>query len=178
MIELKSVFAEIADIERKSDDVAGQILQAMREYETYTAEDFDVLVYAAYDENGWTYKVGKPKPGEISNPVPRAVKTYVTEIRSAFREGLEPWEYDSMYALRKDVKAARRGGSQGAALARKFPEFAGVSLKDEDKFTGALFHDLLVAYEHLTDEEREAMRKSAQRMLRKFKKPVEEKLAA
>lgn len=182
MVTMKQVFSKIAQQEHKLETVADGILNVARDAAAGTVEEFDALVFEAYDAHGWNYQPGRPAPGVEVKQVPDAVRTYVSEVRGAYRAGLDVLGFQTMYSLRKALREARQPSTKPGATARRlwkqFPELQGVRIEADDEFNGALFHDLLVAYEKAPDDVREKMQRRARRMLTEFKPAVEDRAAA
>lgn len=169
------VFNAIADHSRKTEDTASGIISAIRKHRVGTLERFDRMVTAAYDAAGWNHKPGRPLPGVEIVPVPDSVRAYVSEVRAAYREGLDVLKFRNMYELRKAVREARR---PTPAEAPRLEALKGLRITAEDRFNDALFHDLIVTYELADEETRESIERSARRLLGKYKARVEPRMAA
>lgn len=167
---LANAFAVIAAegdaIESKADGVLGIVRMAG----LTELKDFNAAVRAAYLENGWNGGAGKPKPGNRKPPVPATVKQYVSQIRAAFRAGINVAKVKSFFVLRKDLKAAKAATKKPAK-----PEdtrVVGLRLVKPTVMIGAPFHDLLVTYEHLEKKRQALLVASVNRLLRDYRVDV------
>lgn len=171
-MKLETVFTRIADQANRLDDLAGQILAAIQEARARRLDQFESMVRDAYEANGWHYRPGRPTSDATGTPVPDAVRTYVSEVRAAYRLKLPIMRYRSMYQLRQAVRRARAKTTMPHAVegpAEQLPELRGVRVYDDDHLTGALLHDLVVVYEHAPDPDREKLQASLRRLLSRFR---------
>lgn len=183
MTKLSVVFNKIANEATKLDGMASEILVTLKRAKARTLEAFDNLVAEAYAANGWnTGPAGRPAAGVEVRPAPDSVKSYVSQIRAAYKEELDVLGFDTMSALRRAVAECRRprevASSRDVVRRSSLPEFEGVRLEQDDEFNGALFHDLLVAYELAPEDTREKMQKRLNRVLTEFKPAVAERMVA
>lgn len=176
MTTLEKVFSKLADMTQKVDDAASGILKAVKEAGADTLDKFDALVMEAYEAHGWNYKAGRPLPGTEVEPVPVTIRTYVSEVRAAYREDLDVFQFDSMYALRLAVRRNRKPihPSETRALWSELPELNGLRISKGAKFNGALFHDLVIAYEKAPPEVRTKAEARVKRMLKDIRAVLEE----
>lgn len=166
------------------DNTASQILLTMRDASADTLDKFDVMVGDAYAENGWQRGGGRPKDGTKIKPVPEVVRTYVSQIRAAYKLELKVLKYDSIRALREAVRLTRREALAEKREAEKdedteivsSPELVGVRVEGEGQLNGAVFHDLIVVREALDEEEKARLDASLERTLKKFLAPIKSKL--
>ena len=161
------------------DSTASKILVAIREAKAVTLDEFDKMLIEAYAENNWQKGGGRPKIGAAQTPVPEVVRTYVSEIRAAYRLELDVLTFDNIKTLRNAVRDKRRaalGEPETGAEESKKPHLAGLTIRGEDRLNGALFHDLIVVHEVLADDEKAKFEASLERLFKKFFKPVQEKL--
>lgn len=169
-----TALAKIGRDAEKLETTAGQLLATIRDAKVSTLQRFDELAAAAYRANGWQHGRGRPRKDAETAPVPNMVQVYVAELRAAFSLDLPVGRFDSMYSLRKAIREARRGTSRtrgGGSGA-----LTGVAVSSPDRRNGALFHDLVVVYRALDEEGREAMERALERALRRFVKPVADRL--
>jgi len=137
------------------------------------------MLETAYAENGWQKGGGRPKTGVINTPVPEVVRTYASEIRAAYRLELDVLTFDNIKTLRNAVRDKRRkllGIPESSEGTQKPKQLEGVTVSGTAHMNGALFHDLIVIYEVLPDEEQSKLEASLERLLKKFFKPAKEKL--
>jgi len=178
MRTLKTVFKRIASKADALEDTASAILDILREARIRDLGAFNALVAEAYHANGWRMGSGRP-PAEDDGltSAPDAVRAYVSQVRAAYSEKLDVLGFETMYALRKEVARVRRMKRSPRARIH-FPEFAGVELRDATELNGALFHDLLVLYEHVPEDVRESINRRVKRMLTEFRETAEIDTAA
>ena len=165
------------------DNTASQILLHLREADADTLDKFDGLVGEAYAENGWQRGGGRPKDGTKIKPVPEVVRTYVSQIRAAYKLELKVLKYDSIAALREAVRVTRRealaeqreAANEDTEIVSS-PELAGVRVEGEEQLNGAVFHDLIVVHAALDEDERNRLEATLERTLKKFLAPIKSKL--
>lgn len=149
-IDLATVFTQIEKAASSMDTLAASVLDAARAADAKTIEQFDHMVYEAYDKCGWSHRVGRPMEGDV--PAPKAIKVYVSTIRGAYRNGVDVLVMHSIDEVRKALAKVREAAreSRQAALPPA-PEMVGVQLERSDKLTGAMFHDAAVLWENLPE---------------------------
>lgn len=171
--KLARVFTELVDGGKRLDTVAGGILAIVAEAKVRSVEQFNPLVSAAYDANGWNPRPGRPTAEtKGKEEVPGTVRTYVTTIRRAFRRGIDVSRMRTFYELRQAIrktKAVRRplAGLRGLDKAVK-DDFAGVSMEAVDDLNGALVHDIGVVYARLPDEHRTLFERQLQQLMTRY----------
>ncbi len=167
---LANTFRRIAAAAEKLEDTASHILKVVADINASDLETFDQLVREAYRQNGWNERPGRPST-EAATTVPKIVRTYVSEIRAAFRLGLKVRTFESFYQLRMAIREKREQLEAEANVAAKsWPALRGVKVSSPDKLNGALFHDLIVIYDHLDEESGAALERSVKRLLGKYRK--------
>lgn len=149
-VKLAGVLHNIATASAQMDDLAGDILAVLRKHKVSTLSKFESVAAAAYEANGWQKGGGRPKKGEEREPIPDAVKVYMSQIRKAYRLKLKVTTYNSMYDLRQAVTNKAR--KQRADDVEKEPQLTGVEVSTPDKFNGAALHDAIVFYMALDDD--------------------------
>ncbi len=162
---LAHTLRRIAAEGQRLEDTAGHLLQVVAEMNVRTLEAFDGLVRQAYRANGWHAGPGRPPAEAKAEAVPPLVRTYVSEVRAAFRLGLKVHGFESFYALRRAVQEKR---AKLEARAGVWPALRGVRVSSPDKLTGAPFHDLIVIYDHLDETVGEALERALARLIRKY----------
>lgn len=166
--DLADVLSQIDKSAQATEALSARILDAIREAKTENIEAFDTIVYAAYDKNGWSYRVGRPLPGDMA--APNAVKVYVSTVRAAFRAGVKVLEMQTMDALRKALRHAKDAARQERPAAKVPPEMKGVQVEKPHQLTGALFHDAAVLWDNLPDSQRTAFEQKLQKLVEQFVK--------
>lgn len=149
---LASVFTQIETAAGTVDDIAKGILDAIRERDAKTLEEFNEMVSGAYAFNGWSQTVGRPVEGATDTPAPQAVKMYVSNVRGAYRAGFDVQAFDTMYGLRKALRDKRKDDAKPSVEVPA--EMQGVHITRDSKLTGALIHDTAVLYQHLPEAQR------------------------
>lgn len=176
---LAKVFATIADGEATIESTAGGILALVKEHAIRKIEQWDELVAAAYEKNGWNTRAGRPNGDEIAKqPVPTTVTSYVALVRQALRAGMKIARFDTFTALRVALaKRAGRTDHRGSRTARPAPmrkllenvaeSFVGVDIQQSEP-NGALFHDLGVVYAKLPPDHQAMLGRQLSRLLHKY----------
>ncbi len=169
---LANTFRRIATDAERLEDTASHILKVVADINARDLKTFDQLVREAYRQNGWNERPGRPSTeAEAATAVPPIVRTYVSEIRAAFRLGLKVRTFESFYQLRRAIREKREQLEAEATVAAKsWPALRGVKVSSPDKLNGALFHDLIVIYDHLDAESGVALERSVKRLLGKYRK--------
>lgn len=179
--DLAEVFTQIQSAAATMEDVSKGILAAIKEAKATTLNKFNSMVEDAYKANAWSQKAGRRMPGDTSKSAPRAVTFYVSTIRAAYRLKLRVISYDLMQAVRDDIARARKT-ERDAAKAKTHPspapEVVGIQVQQENTLTGALWHDAVVLWEHLPDEQRVLFEGQVRRLLTKYRKDAPEELLA
>lgn len=176
--------AEIASTGEKVEAAATGLLTAIRIAGLQTLGAFDDAISTAYEANRWNNRPGKP--AKDRRAVPHTVRTYVWEIRSAYRAGLEVWTFKTMYELRMRKKALAEADSvetttDEEAAASPFPaevvqDLEGVRVLDVKRPNGALFHDLICVFVGLPQESRAMFGRQLARIMHRYQ--AEAKLPA
>lgn len=183
--DLAEVFTQIQTAAETMEDISKGILSAIKDAKANTLNKFNAIVEAAYKANGWSQKAGRRTPGDTTKAAPRAVTFYVSTIRAAYRLKLKVVTYDLMQAVRDDIAAARKA-ERDAEKAKQLamtqpvlaPEVVGIQVEQENTLTGALWHDAVVLWEHLPDEQRSLFESQVRRLLTKYRKDAPEELLA
>lgn len=174
-VDLATVFNQIEKAAGAMDTLAGSVLDAARAVNARTVEEFDLMVYEAYDKCGWSHRQGRPMEGDI--PAPKAIKVYVSTIRGAYRNGVKVLDMHSIDEVRKalakakeharELERARQPHVEPEPVA---PELEGVQLEKGDKLTGAMFHDAAVLWENLPEQTRAEFGAKLQKLLEQYTK--------
>lgn len=185
-ILLAGPLRDIAATGEKVEKAATGLLAAIRRAELHTLGAFDDAIATAFEANRWNNRPGRP--AKDRRAVPHTVRTYVWEIRSAYRAGLEVWTFKTMYELRMAKKALTDAASETTA---ETPEeeaeipaeveqtLVGVRVLDIKRPNGALFHDLVCTYIALPAVERALYGRQLSRLLHQYQaKLPEQKKAA
>lgn len=165
--DLATILSQLAETADVVETVAGDMLAAIRERDAKNVDSFNDMIDDAYTRNGWSRKVGRPADGAIDKPAPDAVKLYVSIVRSGYKLGLSVLTYETMSALRKDIREKR---SRIAVPVEKAPELVGVQIAPAQHLTGALWHDVITVWDHLPTDEQQALETQIRRLIAKFSK--------
>lgn len=147
--------SDIASTGEKVEAAATGLLTAIRIAGLQTLGAFDDAISAAYEANKWNNRPGKP--AKDRRAVPHTVRTYVWEIRSAYRAGIEVWRVKTMYELRMAKKALTESAAvettgegepetQPTIPPEVTQDLEGVRVLDVKRPNGALFHDLICVF--------------------------------
>jgi hypothetical protein len=179
--QLARVFASVADSEQSLETTASGILAIVKDNKITTVDRWDESVAAAYEANGWNKRAGRPSNGdEPKKPVPTTVSSYVAIVRTALRNKMKVYKYDTFTALR--VAIAKRNGRadhRGNGNSRLLPggklklvgpvaeSFIDVDIQKAEP-NGALFHDLAVVYATLPAEHQSMLGRQLAKLLHKY----------
>jgi hypothetical protein len=169
---LARTFRRLAANAQRLEDTATHILNSVSETKVRDVESFDRLIRAAYQQNGWNERPGRPAgEGQAATVVPPVVRTYVSEVRAAIRLGLEIQRFESFYQLRTALRERREQHLAATVLeAGRRSALRGVRLSSPDKLNGALFHDLIVIHHQLDEESGAALERALKRLFGKYRK--------
>ena len=170
---------QLARVGKMAEDKAAYLLNTVKNEKLVTLEAFDAAIKTAFAALGWNTRPGKPKAGEERRAVPHTVRTYVWEIRSAIREGVDVRKCKTLYELRqarhalKPTPAAATGPDTQATDAEAYPAelrqaFVGVRLTDRDAANGGLWHDAMVLHLRMPADQRAMFEGQVGRVLRKY----------
>lgn len=162
-LELATVFNRITKAHGTLESTASQILEVVRLNDANSLDKFNALVTAAYDSNGWSTRQGRPRPGDVS--APQAVQVYVSTLRRAYRMGIKVLKLNSMEEVRREIRKNTRGDQPEPP-----PELKGVQVAATGALNGALWHDVLVVWEHIPPEEQQSLEASVRRLFEKYVK--------
>jgi hypothetical protein len=172
---------DIAATGEKVEAAATGLLTAIRKGDIRTLGAFDDHVTAAYEANKWNTRPGRPAKDRRN--VPHTVRTYVWELRSAYRAGVEVWTLKTMYevrmAKRANAEAAKaEAEGQGADVvtadlpAEVVQDLEGVRVLDAKRPNGALFHDLIATFIQLPADSRALFGRQLARILHRYQADI------
>ena len=143
--------------------VAARFFGFMVDEKIDTVEKFDPVVTAAYEENKWTRRKGRPKAGD--KPAPPIVQVYVSTFRKALVLKLKLGNFKNLEELRRAIRIKK------PVVAKKVPpELKGVTVVGES-LNGGLYHDVLRVRMLLSEDEQQALdavvRKAFDRFVKK-----------
>jgi hypothetical protein len=165
--KLTRTLKSLAEQAAGADSTAGAILRFVREEKIKKLDDWSAAVAAACEANGWHATRGRPVAGSTATAMPRTVRTYLVEIRNAYRLGVRVWEIESLYDLRKATAEAREKAAAAAPQRKVRPELQGVHVTADQRLIGAPFHDLVVVYQHLKRDEQEKVQRAVLQLVQK-----------
>lgn len=162
-LELATIFNRINKAHATMETTAAQIIEVLKLNDVNTLDKLNDIVAAAYDRNGWSSRQGRPRPGDVS--APKAVQVYVSTLRRAYRMGIKVLKCTNMEDVRRELsKAAKRGQPEQP------PELKGVQVAASGTLNGAVWHDVLVVWEHIPAEEQQALEASVRKLLDRYVK--------
>jgi hypothetical protein len=178
---LAAPLRDIATHGEKTENAAGALLKAIRDSRITDLSGFDTALTAAFDANGWNTRPGRPAKDRRN--VPHTVRTYVWEIRAAYRAGLDVTTFRSMYDLRmarQKLSQQSTGGTDGngeTAQVFEIPadvaqDLEGVRVLDIKRPNGALFHDLVSLFISLPADQRSVLGRQLSRLLHQYQQKV------
>ena len=173
--KLARVFRAVGEQGQQLETTAAAVLSIVKDAKALTIGKFDKLVRAAYAENGWNARPGRPKGADELTAVPGTVRTYVTVIRRAMRAKLKVGKYRTFTALRTALEGKsgrKRGAKRNGSNILRLPapvamNFVGVDIEDK-KPNGALFHDLGLVYARLPAEHQPLFERQVKRLMAKY----------
>lgn len=172
--DLAVIFTKIEKAAGTVEDVAKSVLAAVKAAKAERLEQFNEMVADAYGRNGWSQKAGRPSAGSQEKPAPDAVKLYVSTIRAAYRMGIKVTSFETVGALRVEIRNRRSVHAEGPA---RSPELRGIQLTSENTFTGALWHDAVVLWDNLPDNDRVKLETQIRKLFNQFAKAAPPELA-
>lgn len=173
---------QIAATGERVEAAATTLLAAIKREGLTSLGAFDDAVKAAFEANGWNTRPGRPAKDRRN--VPHSVRTYVWEIRSAYRVGVEVWTLRTMYEVRMAKRALQDAervettgdGEEPTAQPVIPPECAqdleGVRVLDVKRPNGALFHDLIATFIALKQEDRVLFGRQLARILHRYQPTI------
>lgn len=150
--KLTKLLKDLSDTGEAQESLGAKCLAFLIEKECWTVELAEIQFGIAYDENGWSRTVGRPKDGATVNPAPVTVKNYISTFRRAYKFELDIRSFKTMGELRTATKDARDAVKKvdGAR-----PELKGIQLSRPNSLIGALWHDLIASWEQLPEGEQD-----------------------
>lgn len=167
---LAAALAVIATEESTLESRADSVLAIVKDAGIRDEKAFSLAVREAYKANGWNVAAGAPKKGSGGKPVPGTVKQYVSQVRAAFRLGINVTRMATFHKLRMAVKEARAAARPKPVNAD--PKMAGLRLVKSGEMTGAPFHDLAVMYEKATKGVQKQILGEVNELVRRFRPAV------
>lgn len=161
-----SIIAAAAD---KQESVADSILASVKASGVRDEKAWSAAVKDAYRANGWNVGRGRPAADYrgSNGRVPPTVRQYVSQVRAAFRAGIDVSRLKSFHALRKALKDRRATQRPQASTD---PKMAGLRLVKGDALIGAPFHDLTVLYEKAAKAQQRQIVAEVQALVKRFSK--------
>jgi hypothetical protein len=164
---LAATFSKLETAAGEVEEIAKEILAEVKGQKARTLELFNKMVTEAYETNGWSQRVGRPPDNATEKSAPDVVKFYVSIARAAYRLNLPIMEFETMGALRLAIRGKRVNLVHSGERA---PELKGISLSPENKLIGALWHDVVVVWEHLPIQAQIEFETQVRKLLSRFTK--------
>lgn len=175
--DLAKIFTRIEAAAIKVDDLAAQILEAIKEYQADTLDDFNEMVGNAYEANGWSRQAGRPSEGSTMKPAPMTIRNYVSIIRKAYKLRLPVMEFLTLGELRTAIKDLRIKAKASAIHTDELAAMRGVKIAKEEEMIGAVVHDIGVVMKHLDRDDQDDFEQKLQKLLRQFSKKAHMEVA-
>lgn len=175
--ELAKIFKDAGSLDDKKENLGAKCIAYLIANEAFTPELAEPLFDKAYQENGWSMKIGKPKAGSTLTAAPPTVKNYITRLRNMYKFGLDIRSFKTMHEIRNAVNAAKAAKREEND---KPPSLVGVQITKADVLTGALVHDIYACIKAMPPEDRDDIEAKLRRVLAQAMKkaPPELKLVA
>jgi hypothetical protein len=154
-MKLALVLKKLTVVGTKMETTSNKLLAVVRGSKLTNIKAWRAAVKDAYAANGWHMQRGKPKLDSTSSPVPRTVRTYVSEVSSAFRFNLDVPKFASFYELRQAVVQARRKKSPAGRI---------------EKLVGEPLHDAGTLAIRLTGKPRESFIRELTHLVAKYQR--------
>jgi hypothetical protein len=166
-----TVLQQIAEQGDKLDNVAGAFMKLVKEENIDTLEKFNPWLAVGYEENGWSNVIGRPAPGSVLVPAPRAVKQYASMFRAAYKYEMNVTEFESVRAM-VDAVAEKRKELAKPPTKLPDPELKGVLIRSTGHMNGALWHDAIVVIENLNEEDKDDFEQRLRKLVMRFQSKV------
>lgn len=168
--DLAKIFTRIESAAVTVEELATQILDAIKEAEADTLAAFNEMVGDAYEANGWSRQAGRPAEGSKMTPAPMTIRNYVSTIRKAYKMKLPVMEFATLGELRKAAKGAKKEAKHTEAPTDELAALRGVKMAQQEEMIGAVVHDIGVVLKHLDDEDRTKLEALLQKAIKQFSK--------
>lgn len=175
--DLAKIFTNIEHAAAQVEELASQILDAIKEAQADTLADFEEMVGDAYDANGWNRQAGRPADGATLLPAPMTVRNYVSWVRRAYKVGLAVPEFQTLGELRRAVKEAKQKPVE-AAPKDELAALRGVKMSKDAELIGAVVHDIGVVLTHLDQADQDEFELRLQKLIKQFSKKAHIEVAA
>lgn len=168
--KLAKVFTTIATEGGRLESTAAGVLAIVKDAGINDVEAFDEAVKAAYAANGWNQTAGRPSPDSKAESVPDTVRTYVSWIRSALREGLRVSRFETFQELRnalakkRGIRVVKKTANGGARVPKDLAhDFEGIEIAGAQP-NGAVMHDLALVFIKLPPDDRALLGRQLNRL--------------
>lgn len=170
--DLAIIFNNIESAAVTVEELATQILDAIKEAQADTLTDFNEMVGDAYEANGWSRQAGRPAEGSKLSPAPMTIRNYVSTIRKAYKMDLPVMEFTTLGELRKAAKGAKKEARHTEAPTDELAALRGVKMTKDEEMIGAVVHDIGVVMKHLDQSDQDDFEQKLQKLLRQFSKKM------
>jgi hypothetical protein len=147
--EIKQI-AEILVEVGKFDGIANGLFAPLKQLKVKTLEQAEDIFAKAYELNNWSQSQGRPAAGSTTEPAPGAVKQYLSYFRRAYRLKLDVISFETIGAMRVAIREKAKTAVHAQGPERP-PELRGIEIRDENRLTGALFHDVPALWQRLPE---------------------------
>jgi hypothetical protein len=174
--DLAKIFTNIEHAAAQVEELASQILDAIKEAQADTLQDFEEMVGDAYDANGWNRQAGRPADGATLLPAPMTVRNYVSWVRRAYKVGLAVPEFETLGELRRAVKESKQ--KPAPVQHDELAAMRGVKMSKDAELIGAVVHDIGVVLTHLDQADQDEFEQRLQKLIKQFSKKAHIEVAA
>jgi hypothetical protein len=174
--DLAKIFTNIEHAAAQVEELASQILDAIKEAQADTLADFEEMVGDAYDANGWNRQAGRPADGATLLPAPMTVRNYVSWVRRAYKVGLAVPEFETLGELRRAVKESKV--KPEPVQHDELAALRGVKMSKDAELIGAVVHDIGVVLTHLDQADQYEFEQRLQKLIKQFSKKAHIEVAA
>jgi len=171
-LDLAVILTDIENASGKVEDVATGIIQFIRENDVKDIDHLNEVLADAFAKKNWSQRQGRPPAGSTEVAAPRAVKLYVSTLRTGYRYGFDVQSFETMRALRDAVATETEARRPSPASQVRLAALKGVKLTSESEFNGAVWHDGPLLFIRLPDERKEALETAIQKVINKFMKEL------
>jgi len=173
-LELATIFIDAQKAQGKLtaartglDTVAARFIAYLAAEKVDTVEKLDDVVSAAYAQNKWTRRQGRPKAGDT--PAPHVVGVYVSTVRRALG-------FKIKIANCKNMEEIRRAINLKKPAPKTDPELIGVQVTEPHTLTGVLWHDVIVVRDNLTANKQQELEAKVRKLLDQYLKSAQMEL--
>lgn len=167
-IDAQKAQARLVSARSSLDTIAARFIAWLGSNKVDTVEKLDDVVSAAFEQNKWTRRQGRPQKGDT--PAPKVIGVYVSTVRRAIKLKVKIANCKNMEEVRRATRL------KIPAPVESEPELVGVQLAAPNTLTGALWHDVLVVRDNLDAERQQQMENKVRKILDQYMKQAQMEL--